>query len=151
MSKQGAVDQDKLTVGTVIFTAGDAQQNADYWDDSELIAHWDKTVEAYRKQCSDQADQAAANPPYHKRKEGYGLPGGISRPTNITCSKSASVTREGHVTKVRPAPRKKLVAPSRPAPRKDLKPKVGDQGSTPAIDPSHNTQQEGSIYGHSII
>lgn len=24
------------------------QQQADYWDDSELIDHWDKTMEAYR-------------------------------------------------------------------------------------------------------
>ncbi|KAL9552996.1 hypothetical protein PS6_004158 [Mucor atramentarius] len=39
-------EEEELAIGTVIFTAGDAK--ADYWDDSELIDHWDKTVEAYR-------------------------------------------------------------------------------------------------------
>ncbi|KAG2198685.1 hypothetical protein INT46_003261, partial [Mucor plumbeus] len=63
MSGNKEIDEE-LTVGTVIFTAGDSKQQADYWDDSELIDHWDKTVEAYRKQYSNQADPSTINPPY---------------------------------------------------------------------------------------
>ncbi|KAI7903174.1 uncharacterized protein BX663DRAFT_507713 [Cokeromyces recurvatus] len=42
-------------VGTVLFNAGD-KQNALDWDDSELIEHWDKTVEAYRNKYSKEKE-----------------------------------------------------------------------------------------------
>ncbi|KAI9476113.1 MAG: hypothetical protein EXX96DRAFT_651801 [Benjaminiella poitrasii] len=46
-------NSEEFGVGTVLFNAGD-KQNALDWDDSELIEHWDRTVEAYRNKYSKQ-------------------------------------------------------------------------------------------------
>ncbi|CAO3609058.1 unnamed protein product [Mucor fragilis] len=89
-------EEQELAIGTVIFTAGDAKQ-ADYWDDSELIDHWDKTMEAYRKQCLDQSEQSTTDPPYHQKKI------------------SSHKTKQGHITKSKPLPKKKTLPTSKPA------------------------------------
>ncbi|CAO0799872.1 unnamed protein product [Mucor circinelloides] len=90
-------EEEELAIGTVIFTAGDAK--ADYWDDSELIDHWDKTVEAYRKQCLDQSEHLVTDPPYHQKKMSH-------------------KTKQGHITKSKPAPRKNIQSTSHSALRK---------------------------------
>ncbi|GAN01577.1 hypothetical protein MAM1_0009d01010 [Mucor ambiguus] len=94
-------EEQELAIGTVIFTAGDAKQQADCWDDSELIDHWDKTVEAYRKQCLNQSEDSTTDPPYHQKR--------ISHKTN-----------QGHIAKSKPLPRKKILPASKPALRKSI-------------------------------
>ncbi|KAF1797851.1 hypothetical protein V8B55DRAFT_1452068 [Mucor lusitanicus] len=102
MSAQKLIDQEEeLAIGTVIFTAGDAKQQADYWDDSELIDHWDRTVETYRKQCLDQSEHSTLDPPYHQKKISH-------------------KTKQGYVTKSKPSPRKKMLPTSEPALRKGI-------------------------------
>ncbi|EIE85770.1 hypothetical protein RO3G_10480 [Rhizopus delemar RA 99-880] len=55
MSKRRAIKgdhsksaEDDVAVGTVIFSSGQTKYD-EFWDDSELIEHWDKTVELYRQ------------------------------------------------------------------------------------------------------
>ncbi|KAI8643159.1 hypothetical protein BD408DRAFT_431720 [Parasitella parasitica] len=127
MSRDIPADKDELAIGTVIFTAGDTKQQADYWDDSELIDHWDKTVEAYRKQSSSQTEQVATDPPYHKRKAEYGYGYG-------------NKFRQGHVTKKQPSLPKKIVQTSRPALRKEFESNARQQGSIPTTNTLTNAQ-----------
>ncbi|RCI06223.1 hypothetical protein CU098_010531 [Rhizopus stolonifer] len=51
----------KIAVGTLLYTQGDTKANM--WDDTELIEHWDRTVEAYRNQQSKEA------PPFQHAKK----------------------------------------------------------------------------------
>ncbi|KAG1404525.1 hypothetical protein G6F58_010176 [Rhizopus delemar] len=44
--------ENDVAVGTVIFSSGQTKHD-EFWDDSELIEHWDKTVELYRTQYSN--------------------------------------------------------------------------------------------------
>ncbi|KAI8882921.1 hypothetical protein K501DRAFT_285603 [Backusella circina FSU 941] len=46
-----------IEVGTVLFSANDNKNNKDFWDDSELIEHWDRTVQQYRKSIDNKQKQ----------------------------------------------------------------------------------------------
>ncbi|OBZ84008.1 hypothetical protein A0J61_07949 [Choanephora cucurbitarum] len=47
---------DELAIGTVLYTQGDAKHE-DIWDDTELIEHWDRSIEAYRQMQSTQGNK----------------------------------------------------------------------------------------------
>ncbi|KAI8375454.1 hypothetical protein BD560DRAFT_392355 [Blakeslea trispora] len=52
----------ELAIGTVLYTQGDAKHE-DIWDDTELIEHWDRSIEAYRQMQSSQNNQ----PPFQHK------------------------------------------------------------------------------------
>ncbi|KAI7869604.1 uncharacterized protein EV154DRAFT_530702 [Mucor mucedo] len=78
-------DDDPYKIGTVLFSSGDAK-HSDVWDDSDLIDHWDRNVEAYRRKYSSQVQSESASPPFQQNKR---------------------KTQEGHITKKQPVLRKK--------------------------------------------
>lgn len=120
MSTQNPIEQEEeLAIGTVIFTAGNAKQQADCWDDSELIDHWDRTVEAYRKQCLNQSKDSTLDPPYQQKK-----------------SRSHSKTQQGHITKSKPLLRKKMPPASKPALRKGINTDIHATHTTHVPPPS---------------
>ncbi|KAI9261118.1 hypothetical protein BY458DRAFT_515890 [Sporodiniella umbellata] len=53
--------------GTIIFTSGQ-NRKSDFWDDSELIDHWDKTVELYRNQLSNNKRENPQNSEFPRTK-----------------------------------------------------------------------------------
>ncbi|KAI8359869.1 hypothetical protein EDC96DRAFT_513468 [Choanephora cucurbitarum] len=69
---------DELAIGTVLYTQGDAKHE-DIWDDTELIEHWDRSIEAYRQMQSTQGNKqkhkvvkkTKRKPPMHKPKPEY--------------------------------------------------------------------------------
>ncbi|KAK4509246.1 Aldo_ket_red domain-containing protein [Mucor velutinosus] len=131
MSAHKQVEQEELAIGTVIFTAGDAKQQADCWDDSELIDHWDRTVEAYRRQCLGQSKSSTVDPPYHQKKISH-------------------KTKQGHIAKSKALPRKKILPASKPALRKDIDTAIHANDTThvppppqlPAMPGGSNNQED---------
>ncbi|KAG1143010.1 hypothetical protein G6F37_008387 [Rhizopus arrhizus] len=52
--------ENDVAVGTVIFSSGQTKHD-EFWDDSELIEHWDKTVELYRTAFKQPAEDHETN------------------------------------------------------------------------------------------
>ncbi|CEG69839.1 hypothetical protein RMATCC62417_05840 [Rhizopus microsporus] len=52
MSLNKSTSDAEIPTGTVLFAAGQMKHD-EFWDDTELIEHWDKTVELYRSQYSN--------------------------------------------------------------------------------------------------
>ncbi|ORE10153.1 hypothetical protein BCV72DRAFT_200250 [Rhizopus microsporus var. microsporus] len=47
MSLNKSTSDAEIPTGTVLFAAGQMKHD-EFWDDTELIEHWDKTVELYK-------------------------------------------------------------------------------------------------------
>ncbi|KAG2196139.1 hypothetical protein INT47_006485 [Mucor saturninus] len=53
-------DDDPYKIGTVLFSSGDAK-HSDVWDDSDLIDHWDRNVEAYRPVLRKKSEKVSSS------------------------------------------------------------------------------------------
>ncbi|CAO3607769.1 unnamed protein product [Mucor hiemalis] len=84
-NNQSKKKNDPYEIGTVLFSAGSSKNNDD-WDDSELIEHWEQNVEAFRKMCSNENEEAeeADSPFRHNLRK----------------------TNNGHISKKKPVARK---------------------------------------------
>ncbi|KAI8983634.1 hypothetical protein BDB01DRAFT_791541 [Pilobolus umbonatus] len=65
--KHKAMKENKPEIGSVLFSAGDTLHE-DEWDDTELIDHWDKNVEQYRRLYSKQSG-SSTDPPFQQSKK----------------------------------------------------------------------------------
>ncbi|KAI8967917.1 hypothetical protein BDF20DRAFT_897841 [Mycotypha africana] len=63
------MNAEELEIGTVLYNAGDTK-HSDYWDDSELIEHWDRTIDTYRKYYSKpRAEEEQKLPNFDRTKD----------------------------------------------------------------------------------
>lgn len=64
-----------IATGTILFSSGQSK-NDDFWDDTDLIDHWDRTVELYRNQLSNKKGQTSTTKLSSKKREYEKVKGG---------------------------------------------------------------------------
>ncbi|KAL4212021.1 hypothetical protein AB4K20DRAFT_1890056 [Rhizopus microsporus] len=68
MSLNKSTSDAEIPTGTVLFAAGQMKHD-EFWDDTELIEHWDKTVELYRSQYSNVKEKAETETKGKRKKK----------------------------------------------------------------------------------
>ncbi|CEG69838.1 hypothetical protein RMATCC62417_05840 [Rhizopus microsporus] len=68
MSLNKSTSDAEIPTGTVLFAAGQMKHD-EFWDDTELIEHWDKTVELYRSQYSNVKEKTETETKGKRKKE----------------------------------------------------------------------------------